>query len=723
MVWAKSAPNCKLHGINLKKATPAVGAVWTKFFRNQQWDLDLFPEKFAPQVESEPDPGLALSTSPTTRLLICNVISEWRLWKLRLNLTRNHQHATTARRVEFCAIPNHLEGPVLDALRRVYSECLGELMSLASVNHRSCTTTPTVRRKRRKQREITAGKEVVTAREGYHSTKDDTHDTTRDETTSQSQELVTAGGLTSLSAGLPYTQTYVLANYVAFNDGYRRPIADTPVFSGPQIQLPRRLMQDLFNECVLLYCIFAVTSLVSIDPLIIGSEPLSAELTSILTTAQPVKRIKLDLRDIGRRRERAGLCHQLKVEALRQAQIEGIALWVSPESAASCYLLDALLDSEHDSPYSYGAAFSWQARTLAQSWYRQAQPYSNIGSMVADAMSALHSGRSVAFSAHDEHLICGHKQLPLENLASSLSQGCDCAREVYENISGPCARGRRFDFQAVKRYFTYLHLLYEVCDAFKTHGHLLSRQVQKQSWYILLTVRTVSAAWTNLTLYFYETIKAMLEEGIGTDLYNAGLDDSFPVTGVDCYVNGGRLAPAQLAPIFVDARALTCKAAIEFSEMIEDIYSVSRLAQQKIVGGNLKRWVQFTVDVMNWGVMSASEGIRILERLRDALKIAGFAWIDYAGLVEDINSHIAVLRASPATAQDSVHNLDLDRHLVIHHLNPNSYPNLPPAGAPLVEAAGTGVSQHEPPVYSGYMSGPLGSEVLGVNSEVWTYDS
>ncbi|KAF5352955.1 hypothetical protein D9758_007924 [Tetrapyrgos nigripes] len=625
-----------------------------------------------------------------------------------------------------------------------------------------CTTTPTVRRKRRQQREITAAKKVVTTREGDYSTKDDPHDTTWDKATSQSQELVTAGVLTTLSAELPSAQTDVLANYAVFNDGYRRSIADTPVSSRPQIQLPQRLMQDLFNafvhtpyynhpivpynnlrshlvecgwqlsslsspECVLLYCIFAIASLVSIDPLIIGPEPLSAEFISILTTAQPVKRIKLDLRDIGKRRERAGLCHQLRVEALRQAQIEGIALWVSPESAASCYLLDALLDSEPNSlPISYDAAFSWQARTLAEPWYQQAQPYSNIGSMlrsvkwacflVIDAMSALDSDRSVAFSAHDEHLICGHKQLMLEQLASSLSQGCDCmqfydcflsiifhvtsgAREVYATISGPCAR-RRFDFQAVKRYFTYLHLLYEVCDAYKTQGHLLSCQVQNQSWYILTITKTVSLAWTNLTLYFYKTIKAMLEKCIVTNLYDAALDDSFFVTGIDCYGRGGRLTPAPLAPIF----------------------SVSRLAQPKLVGGHLKRWVQFTVDGTDAGVMSASEGIQVLERLRDALKIAGFAWTDYTGLVEDIDSHIAALMASPATAQDPVHNLNLDRRLNIHHSNPN--PNLNfQAEAPLVEAAGSGVLQHEPPVYSGYTCRPLGSEILGVNSEPWRYES
>jgi hypothetical protein len=33
------------------------------------------------------------------------------------------------------------------------------------------------------------------------------------------------------------------------------------------------------------------------------------------------------------------MCHQLRVEALRQAQVEGIAVRVSPENAVSCYLL------------------------------------------------------------------------------------------------------------------------------------------------------------------------------------------------------------------------------------------------------------------------------------------------------------------------------------------------------------------------------------------------
>ncbi|KAF5366841.1 hypothetical protein D9758_006512 [Tetrapyrgos nigripes] len=582
-----------------------------------------------------------------------------------------------------------------------------------------CTTTPSVRRKRRPQHEVVAAKEMAAARSNEKGNRKESKTRAMVLATSRPQSQDT--GFTTLFAGLP------------------RVIDNTAASSRPELHLPTQLIQDLFDDfvhttfhflpiipydrlraslagcgwqpaslapqdCVLVYCIFAVTSFISTHPFIVGPEPLPPECTNILTTIHQTKTIRKDLRDIGRRRE--GMCQLLRAEALRQAQIEGIAVWVSPENAASCCLL-ATLENQNEGPSSYDAAFAWQTRALAESWYRQPQPPIPIfgttqlsvqwsGFLMVGTISALNSDRSASFTAHDEHLICGHDQLSLEKLALVLSRGCDRlqfsgsyfifvmfqitrhARKVYETVSGPYARGHPCDLQVVKRCFTSLSLLHDVCDAYNTHGLLLSRQSQSQSqsFLILSFVGLVQIGWSNLSLYFYRTIKAMWEEDLYTATPDGTIDDG--TTQVDCYESGsGADGPghayeratcssmrAELASIFLHARALACKAAIEFSKMIEEFFTVSRLAHLKILGGDMKKWVEFLIEVTNAGSMSPSEGIQTLERLRDGLKIAGFVWADYTDFVEVIDSHISALRAGSAIPQVPAQN---------PYPNPNSY--------------------------------------------------
>ncbi|KAF5343989.1 hypothetical protein D9758_012921 [Tetrapyrgos nigripes] len=674
-----------------------------------------------------------------------------------------------------------------------------------------CTTT-SVREKRRRQREILAAKKVkVTTSDSDNINEDniqarDLITAGRDDDRTP-QELAVIRGLTLTTSAAEYAPhtTHMLATRAGLNDVYRKPIAFAPVCSRPQLELPKRLMQELFNdfvhtpyrlhplmhydrlrarlaergwqpsslsppECVLVHCIFALASTVSTDPLIIGTEPLPEECINILTIIHPVKKIKRDLREIGRWRESVGLRDQLRAEALRQAQNEAIAVQISPESAASCLLLDALL-SQYDGPNPYGAAFTWQARRLAESWYQQPQLYNwAFGTidlsvrwaafLMVDMLAALHSGRSVDFSAPDEQLICGHEQLSLEKLASLLGQGCNSwqfygyylsitfhitrlARELLIAANQPpnpsvpttdliaCTRGRPYNLQLIKRYAGSLHLLRDVCNALHKHGVLLACQHQSQSYTILSVFRMVSIGWTNVTLHFYKTMKEILEESSVTDLYTAtsgphGIDiiDGLP----DGYGNGGlggvngpergtynhaSLAELELAPVFLPVRALACKAAIEHSEMIEDIYSISRLTQTKHVGGDLRRWVEFVIDVTDAGVMSASDGTQTLERLRDGLKIVGFTLTNYTDLVEVIDSHVSALKDNSSSAQDPAHISTLDHNPNYHHMHPSiDYPNLdfisshiPSAGVP----PGAGILPYDP-LFSGYTYASRSSE-------------
>ncbi|KAF5336748.1 hypothetical protein D9758_016267 [Tetrapyrgos nigripes] len=624
-----------------------------------------------------------------------------------------------------------------------------------------CTTTPSVRRRRTRQHEIkfVVAKKAVAINRGNKSNEDDTPshamnlDTIRDGTEvrmSQGQALQTSTGLTLTTPSVvPYactSQSHILAtSSVGLNGGYTKPIAYAPVSSRPQLQLPKRLMQELFNafihtpyrlhpiipydriharltgcgwqpsalspqEYVLVHCIFALTSTVSTDPLIIGPETLPVECIDILTTSYPMKKIRRDLREIGRRRESVGMCHQLRAEALRLAHNEGIAVWVSPENAASCCLLDTLL-SQYDSPNSYGAAFAWQARRLAESWYKQPQLYNwTFGTvdrsvkwacfLMVDVLAALHPDRSVDFSAHDEQLICGHDQLSLEELTLLLGQGCNglgqyygyflsiifqitChAREVYERISGPCARGRTYDLQVIKSYVASLNLLHHLCGAFGEYGITLANQNQSQSMTIVGVLRTLWIGWTNLALHFYGTIRGVLEQSSVTNVYTARphgiIDDIYWSGDFDSDIGLEQAtSSSELAPVFSVARDLACRAAVEFSKQIEEVYLISTLAQTRIMGGQLKKWVQLVVEVTDAGIMSASVGIQTLERLRDGMKIAGFSCTDNTHILEGIDSHLSTLMNSSASAQNPSHILTRNYNPGYHpSANSDSYPSV-----------------------------------------------
>ncbi|KAF5336742.1 hypothetical protein D9758_016279 [Tetrapyrgos nigripes] len=314
-----------------------------------------------------------------------------------------------------------------------------------------------------------------------------------------------------------------------------------------------------------------------------------------------------------------------------------------------------------------------------------------VSFLMVDVFEALHSDRSVDFSnsAPNKQLICGHDQLSLEELASLLSQGCNTwqfygyylSSELQSLMSSSItlnahrAHDVAYDLQLAKRYAASLHLLHYVCNAFSKHGVRLARQNQSQSYTILAVVRMASIGWTNLMLYFHKTMKEMLEESSVTGLYTAtfGSDGIDIIDGLDGYGNGGLdgvdgleggtynyslLAELELAPVFLAVRTLTC--------------------------GDLKKWVEFVIDVTNAGtrIMSASEGTQTLERLRDGLKIACFSWTGYTNLVEVIDSRVSALKDSSVC--DPAHIFTLDHHPDYHGVHPNplsdSHP-LPQSGS------------------------------------------
>ncbi|KAF5317880.1 hypothetical protein D9758_018791 [Tetrapyrgos nigripes] len=297
-----------------------------------------------------------------------------------------------------------------------------------------CTTTPSsVRKKRRRQREILAAK------------KED------DAGTSQGQELVASRALTVTTSAAQYAPriTHMLATGADLNDVYRRPIAFAPSSARPQLQLPKRLMEDLFNDFFYTPC--------RIHPII------------------PYDRVRARLAGCGWRPSS-----------------------LSPQECVLVHCIFALASTR--TPEVAPTTFNLSNTTLPS-----------------------------------------------------------------------------------------LHLLHDVYNALHKQGVLLARQNQSQNFAITGTVRMVSIGWTNLTLHFYKTMKEMLEESSVTDLYYTttsggpwhghGIDIIDGLDGLErgTYSYSSSLAELELTPIFLAVRTLTCKAAIDHSEMIEDIYSISEI--------------------------------------------------------------------------------------------------------------------------------------------------
>ncbi|THU86015.1 hypothetical protein K435DRAFT_868727 [Dendrothele bispora CBS 962.96] len=612
----------------------------------------------------------------------------------------------------------------------------------------NCTTTPVVRRKRRPQHVVDEEKDTemdfLSNRDAHQMDLDPNPIPIRNQTPSRpgpatetagsihsddtvsisSPQLLTSSSTSPSNTGslvaLPRVQTYSL------HEGPPSANSAGPSPSVPRIQLPTHLVQNLFNafmntpfsyhpmipydrlrvklagcgwqpsllsaeERVLVHCIQAITALTSIDPIIVGPEPLPPECHHIMTASNPVRTVKVDLRTVGRRRE--GIFQQLRMEALRQARAEGIAINVSPENASSCYLL-AALENHFDDLNVYEAAFAWQVRAMADAWCRRPlSSHVHFGTpdlsvrwrsfMMSDAIISLFQDRPFSYTIHDERLLCGPDGLPLEKLSSLLRKGCDTgqfytyfpsivfqitriARKTYENFSGAYPSRHPINYEALKRHWNQILLLQEVCESFRAHAiHLsIGLQSKRSNFGLSSCSSAVSLGWTNIVLCMFKFLKTRLEEAAMTNLYakmDAMNDDSEDERDDSGATASSSSQPSDsrntaLESIFGEVKHTTCKAAVAFSKATEDVPLLTRLTHAKLVKGSLNKWVHFLMDATDSKWMPAAEGIEALERLRDDLKLIGFSWADYSDLVEGIDSHICHLMADSlpqATAASS----------------------------------------------------------------------
>ncbi|KAI4524823.1 hypothetical protein K525DRAFT_193094 [Schizophyllum commune Loenen D] len=213
-----------------------------------------------------------------------------------------------------------------------------------------CTTTPTVRRRRRTRGEIEAEKAASLA---AASTSIHFANSSRPDGMSGCGSASTSSAASSPSALLSWGDAHpiplplieeliklfpMVPQSLLFVGPYRRLCGTLEAYEWDLSRLDA-------HACVLAYCVMAVTARISTHPMLIGADVTDARILQFLSSGNLSITPGLDLRELGRNRN--AFCRRLYDEACKLAFSTGVSVISSEETAASCYLLDFLESCAH----------------------------------------------------------------------------------------------------------------------------------------------------------------------------------------------------------------------------------------------------------------------------------------------------------------------------------------------------------------------------------------
>uniref|UniRef100_D8Q2G5 Zn(2)-C6 fungal-type domain-containing protein n=1 Tax=Schizophyllum commune (strain H4-8 / FGSC 9210) TaxID=578458 RepID=D8Q2G5_SCHCM len=208
-----------------------------------------------------------------------------------------------------------------------------------------CTTTPTVRRKRRTREQIEADEAASLA---AASTSIHFANSSRPEGMSGCGSASGSSAASSPSALLSWRDAHPIPLPLIEELIKLFPmVPQSLLFVGPY----RRLCDTLeayewdlsrldAHARVLAYCVMAVTARISTHPMFIGADVTDALVLQFLSSGNLAITPGLDLRELGRNRN--AFCRDLYDEACKVAFSTGVSVISSEETAAACYLLDFL---------------------------------------------------------------------------------------------------------------------------------------------------------------------------------------------------------------------------------------------------------------------------------------------------------------------------------------------------------------------------------------------
>ncbi|KAE9402055.1 hypothetical protein BT96DRAFT_1017868 [Gymnopus androsaceus JB14] len=510
----------------------------------------------------------------------------------------------------------------------------------------NCTTTPVIRRKRRTKAQLAessggAGSSSISPAEA---------------------PLPSAGNTVALT--LPPSLELPAAIVEKLIGSFCSPYITHPLMSPSEI---KTLLADLSSlqpqERVLLHCLMAFSSLLSMSPFVIGTEEVSAEQLLIFSTSSPLKApIIPDLRQIGFQREPVFL--QLWAEALWLANQEGIATNPTNVNAASCWVLGHIAQvvlGKGASPFN--SAFVCHVRCLAEEGnLDDLNTVRYHWHMMGDVLGALTTGKSIQYTPNDEPLLVCHTPEPLEKLirdstTKSFTAGeafrsihgfahhiIRLARETSENLTSVFARRQPLDESFLIKHFASLDLFHSFLIV---ELDQIARIVQQShhnplhAYYLRLCAHGFVASWGSLVLTIFEALRdRSLQFAFNATL--GGSSNGF-VTSLADDRNHERLQMH-----LRHARRLASTAAVEMYKALREVPSITPLLQHS----ELVKWTRFLMDEDNVVDINHEQHLQALECFRDAIQVAGFYCADRTGIVESVNEYLASSMKRISTRND-----------------------------------------------------------------------
>ncbi|KAJ4478430.1 hypothetical protein J3R30DRAFT_3703258 [Lentinula aciculospora] len=454
------------------------------------------------------------------------------------------------------------------------------------------------------------------------------------------------------------------------------PLIANPVLPLSQLKMKLQLHSwDLHSlspeDRVLASCLLTFSALYSMNPCIIGHGEICAEESQILTSPSPLKTpVVCDLRQFGFQRE--FFVRQLWAESLWLANQAGIATNTSKENAASCWILGYLRYVILDQGASaFSSACVYHLRTLAEAGMIERHDGGMLelrGYMIVESASALMTRKNIPLTPNDEKLIVPVKPEPLEQLIRTFAtKACSAsemflsihtfthnlvhlARETVENLSGAFARSQPLDECFLIKHFASL-------DVFHTYLIATLRQISRlvqsrpplertRSYYLRACAQGFAVSWGSLVFALFELIR---DRSMCCGKANGSGSSSVGITVA------GEMSDDRLLMHLRHTRKLASRTAVEISETIRDVPSVTRL----IPPGDSRRWVSFLMLEENVVGITREQCFQALECFRDALKLMGFLHADRTGVVEAINERLACYAVGNIHTQQEAPSQDL----------------------------------------------------------------
>ncbi|KAF9059544.1 hypothetical protein BDP27DRAFT_1341228, partial [Rhodocollybia butyracea] len=522
-----------------------------------------------------------------------------------------------------------------------------------------CTTTPTVRRRRRTKEELL--KAASTLDSGNILLP-------------QPEPSTTSISISAYAGAAPIV--------VYSHNNVGQDLTGEPVPVPPTLELPAEIVQDLFQTfshspfpthpiiplskldsilrlyswnirdipstdcCVLIRCIITLSSLISTNPFIIGPGNFKTDQFSILSLDMPLKLSPIpDLRPFGFRRE--PMFRRLWAEALWLANVSGITTRTSKDNAASCWLLGSLnLMVLGQGASAFMSAFVYHIRTLAEDI--STQEASDIltyhAYMMRDVLGALTSGRGIQYTSNDEALLVPFTPEPLEQLLRTvIATKSYTPSQIFSTIHPfashviPLARRRPLDEGFLIQHLTSLDIFHSflTMELDRIAEAIESALKHEPDFVIYLRACAYGfvASWGSLVFPLFEVLRDRSTQSFnsfGTIGARSGLVDSDSDVAIE--QNNERLQMH-----FRHVRNLTCRTVLEVKDALRDMPTFQRMMHHS----ELVKWAMFLLDEFNVVDITREQCLDALNCFRDALQLSGFSYPDRTGIVDRLNEYIA----------------------------------------------------------------------------------